>query len=291
MAFSYKLALKIGAHLSIEGGLFKAIERGLELKCSTVQLFLRNNNRWKDRRLREDEIEKFKNLTKISGISPIIAHAIYLINLCSPFREHLLNSIRTVIEDIKKCMVLGIPYIIVHSGFHLGSGEKKGIKRFANSLEKIIEETEGVEILVENSSGGGTQIGWKIEQLAEIIDLTEGRIGICIDTCHLFSAGYPIGESSGFFKTMEEIERMIGFERVKVIHVNDSKGECGSNIDRHEHIGKGKIGEDGFKFFLNFKPFREVPFIIETPKEITPDGIDMDIINMEKLKGMQEGKP
>jgi len=281
------LDLKIGAHLSIEGGVYRAIERGIELGCSTIQLFLRNNNRWMGRELREDEIERFKYLAKSSGISPLIAHAIYLVNLCSPDREHLIKSIKTVVEDLKSCGILGIKYLIIHPGFHLGAGERTGIKRFSNSLKEVIEGSEEVEILVENSSGGGTQIAWNIEQLAEIIEFSEGKTGICIDTCHLFSAGYPIGEEDGFYKTMEEIERRIGFEKIKVIHVNDSKRECGSRIDRHEHIGKGRIGEKGFRLLLNFEPFKEVPFIIETPKEKTPDGVDMDILNIEKLKRMQ----
>lgn len=237
--------------------------------------------------MREDEIEMFKNLAKGSGIYPFIAHAIYLINLCSPDREHLLKSMKTLIEDLNNCMFLEIPYLILHPGFHLGSGEKEGIKRFSNSLKEVIKELEGVEILVENSSGEGTQIGWSIEQMAEIIELTGGKVEICIDTCHLFSAGYQIGKEEGFYRTMEEIGRKIGFEKIKVIHVNDSKKECGSRIDRHEHIGKGKIGEDGFRFFLNYEPFKEVSFIIETPKGKSPDGIDMDIINIEKLKKMK----
>ncbi len=276
--------LKIGAHLSIEGGIHRAIERGIDLGCRTVQLFLRNNNRWKGRDLNESEIEKFKNLVKESGISPLIAHAIYLINLSSPDEIHLKKSVKAVVEDLNKCKILGIPYLIVHPGFHLGSGEKEGIKRFSEALRRISEECEGVEILVENSSGGGTQIGWSIEQIEEIIDLSGERVGICIDTCHLFSAGYPIHIKDGFERTMEEIEKRIGFEKIKVIHVNDSKRECGSRIDRHEHIGIGKIGMEGFSFFLNFKAFKFLPFIIETPKGKGPEGIDMDVLNIEKLK-------
>ncbi len=282
--------LKIGAHLSIEGGVHRAIERGIELGCKTVQLFLRNNNRWKGRELEDWETERFKYLAKESGISPLIAHAIYLINLSSPERNHLSKSITAVIEDLRKCLILQIPYLILHPGFHIGSGEREGIKRFANYLREIIKECEGVEILVENSSGGGTQIGWSIEQLKEIIDRAEGESGICIDTCHLFSAGYPIHNREGFESTMDEIKRKIGFERIKVIHVNDSKRECGSRIDRHEHIGEGKIGEDGFRFFLNFKPFRNLPFIIETPKEKDERGLDMDILNIEELKRLASNK-
>lgn len=278
---------KIGAHLSIEGGVHKAIERGIELGCTTIQFFLRNNNRWKGKDLKNSEIEKFKNLAKKSGISPLIAHAIYLINLSSPDKILLRKSKNALREDLRKCLILGIPYLIIHPGFHIGSGEKEGIEKFSKSLKEIIVEFEGVEILVENSSGGGTQIGWSIEQLEEIINRVKGKIGICIDTCHLFSAGYPIHKRDGFERTMEEIERRIGFEKIKVIHVNDSKRECGSRIDRHEHIGMGKIGEDCFRFFLNFKYFKNLPFIIETPKERSPDGIDMDLINIERLKRLK----
>lgn len=288
--FPLKLDLKIGAHLSIEGGVHRAIERGVELGCKTIQLFLRNNNRWKGREFEDWEIERFKYLAKESGISPLIAHAIYLINLSSPEKNHLAKSISAVIEDLRKCLILGISYLILHPGFHIGSGEKEGIKRFAKSLKEVIGECEGVEILVENSSGGGTQIGWSIEQLKEIIERAGGELGICIDTCHLFSAGYPIHKREGFERTMDEIERKIGLEKIKVIHVNDSKRGCGSRIDRHEHIGIGRIGEDGFRFFLNFKPFRKLPFIIETPKEKGPEGIDMDILNIEKLKRLAMNK-
>lgn len=278
---------KIGAHLSIEGGIYRALERGIELGCKTVQFFLRNNNRWKGREFENLEIERFKYLARESNISPLIAHAIYLINLSTPEKTHLRKSIKALLEDLRKCSILGIPYLIVHPGFHLGLGEGEGIKRFAKSLRRIMEESEGVEILVENSSGEGTQIGWSIEQLEEIINFSEGRAGICIDTCHLFSAGYPVHRRDGFERTMEEIKKRIGFEKIKVIHVNDSKGDCGSRVDRHEHIGMGKIGEDGFKFFINYEPFRALPFIIETPRGKTPDGMDMDVVNMERLKRLK----
>ncbi|MGQ9619059.1 MAG: deoxyribonuclease IV [Candidatus Aminicenantia bacterium] len=278
------MSVKLGAHLSIQGGIHRAIERGIELNCETVQFFIRNSNRWKEREIDEEEIEKFRELVKISKIYPLIGHAIYLINLSSPLDDLVRKSISALFEDVRKCDMLKIQYFIIHGGFHLGKGDREGIRRFCSSLGKVLKEHEEVEILIENSSGAGTQIGWKLEHLQEILEILKGGIGFCIDTCHLFSAGYQISNREGFEKTMEEINLRIGFDKVKVIHLNDSKRECGSKIDRHEHIGVGKIGEDGFRFFLNFEPFKFLPFIIETPKGRSEDGVDMDIVNLRKLR-------
>ncbi len=281
------MPLKIGAHLSIEGGIHRAIERGKELGCNTIQIFLRNRNRWKGRDIGEEESKNFKEYAQKWEILPLIAHAIYLINLSSPDSTIFRKSLKVLHEDIKKCKDLNIQYFIVHPGFHLGSGEKEGIRRFVLALREILHEAE-VEILIENSAGGGTQIGWNFEQIEKIVNLAKGKLGLCIDTCHLFSAGYPINHENGFEKTVAEIERRIGLEKIKVIHLNDSKRELGSKIDRHEHIGLGKIGMDGFRFFLHFHAFKFLPFIIETPRGKDRNGVDMDLVNMRRLKSIWE---
>ncbi len=281
------MPLKLGAHLSIEGGIHRAIERGKELGCNTIQIFLRNRNRWKARDIGEEESKKFKEYAKKWEIFPLIAHAIYLINLSSPDSNIFKKSLEVLQEEIKKCKELNIQYFIVHPGFHLGSGEKEGIRKFGLALREILSEAE-VEILIENSAGGGTQIGWNFEQIEEIINLAKGKLGLCIDTCHLFSAGYPIHHEYGFEKTVAEIERRIGWEKIKVIHLNDSKREFGSKIDRHEHIGLGKIGMEGFRFFLHFHAFKFLPFIIETPSGKDSNGVDMDLVNMRRLKSIWE---
>ncbi len=281
------MPLKIGAHLSIEGGIHRAIERGKELGCNTIQIFLRNRNRWKGRDIGEEESKNFKEYAQKWEILPLIAHAIYLINLSSPDSTIFRKSLEVLHEDIKKCKDLNIQYFIVHPGFHLGSGEKEGIRRFVLALREILHEAE-VEILIENSAGGGTQIGWNFEQIEKIVNLAKGKLGLCIDTCHLFSAGYPINHENGFEKTVAEIERRIGLEKIKVIHLNDSKRELGSKIDRHEHIGLGKIGMDGFRFFLHFHAFKFLPFIIETPRGKDRKGVDMDLVNMRRLKSIWE---
>lgn len=279
----------IGAHMSIAGGVDKAIERGVALSCTTIQLFTKNSNQWKGKALKADEVERFLALKEKSKISPIIAHDAYLINLASSSHELRKKSIHALITEIERCRILEIPYIIIHPGAHLGSGEDAGIKNITDSLNIIFKRAEasGVDVVLETTAGQGTNIGYRFEHLCRIMDGVKykQRIKVCLDSCHIFAAGYDISTPEGYDKVMDNFNRLIGLDRLVCIHVNDSKKGFGSRVDRHEHIGKGSMGKLFFKLLMNDKRFEHVPKIIETPK-----GEDMknDRRNLALLRKMAD---
>lgn len=277
---------RIGAHMSIAGGVSNALERGKILGCETIQIFLRNNNQWQGKAMRKEETRRYKSMQKKYGIYPVVGHAIYLVNLASSYDENRNKSIQAIENDLIMCEKLGIAYLVLHAGSHLGSGIDEGIRQLASALNILTQVTSRVQILIETTSGEGSQIGYDFQQLEKILNLTHEKVGICFDTCHVFAAGYRLNTEQGFHIMVNEIKKTIGFKSIKVIHANDSKRECGSHVDRHQHIGKGHIGIEGFKLLLNFPPFRSLPFILETPKETNNDGIDMDLINMALLKSV-----
>jgi deoxyribonuclease-4 len=277
----------LGAHMSIAGGMHTALERGMGIGCNTIQVFVKNNNRWQGKPLKNDEIELFKDLKLRSGISPVIAHDTYLINLCAKDKGILNKSRSTFKDEFDRCELLGIDYLNFHPGSHLGQGESEGIKIIAESLNLIHEQTKGYKVrtVAETTAGQGTAIGHKFEQIRAIIDLVEekDRMAVCIDTCHIFAAGYDISTEKGWEKTFDEFNNIIGFDRLVAFHVNDSKRELGMHVDRHEHIGKGKIGLDGFRFLMNDPRFLNIPKILETPKEAD---MKEDVENMNILRSL-----
>lgn len=283
-----KLGMKLGAHLSIAGGIDKSVDRAKELNVNAFQIFSHNVRSWSTRELREEEVEKFKKKGAEFGIEYVVAHTSYLLNLASPKDELWEKSKRGLIEEVRRADRLGIAAINTHIGAHTGSGVEAGLTRLTEALREVIdsEQLKGsdVQILLENTSGSGTTLGSDFAELGEVLDELSKpeRLGICIDTCHGFAAGYDFGSKQGLRETLDQFEGEVGLENLRLIHLNDSVGEKGSNKDRHAHIGRGKIGDRGFSAVVNAPELRELPFILETPKEEV-DGKDADRVNLDKV--------
>jgi len=281
---------RLGAHMSIGGGIWKALERGKELGCDTVQIFTKNARSWRAKPLSQEEVALFRRTQQSTGIEPVVAHDTYLINLASPKDDLYEKSIEALQTELERAQALGIPYMVMHPGAHMGSGEEEGLYRIARALNLIHQRAPDLKVMVllETTAGQETNLGWRFEHLARIIEMLEEdwRVGVCFDTCHVFAAGYDICSDDGYRRTFEEFDEVIGLERLKVIHLNDSKAPCGSRIDRHEHIGRGKIGLEAFRRLLTDDRFAEVPFIIETPKGQSPQGEDWDRVNLRLLRSL-----
>jgi len=257
---------KIGAHMSVAGGVSRALDRGEELGLDTIQIFTKNANQWAGRPISEEERERFIQRREETGIDPVVAHDSYLINLASPDREMFERSLAAFEDEMIRCHQLNIPWLVMHPGSHLRSGEARGIRQIGEAVRVALLEQEdtGVGILLETTAGQGTQIGYRFEHLRDImgeIDYPE-RTGVCLDTCHIFAAGYDIRSKKTYEATMDEFDRIVGIGNLHLIHANDSKKELGSRVDRHEHIGKGQIGEEAFSFFLNDPRLADLPFIL-----------------------------
>lgn len=264
------MELLLGAHTSTSGGVSKSIPLAEKLGFTAMQIFTKNNNRWFQKALDEKEINQFKSELAKSKIQFVVSHDSYLINLCAKDKEILRKSRDSFYDELLRCELLGIPYLNFHPGSHLGAGEKEGIKLIAESLNIVHDKTKkyNVSSMLETTAGQGTTIGYRFEQLREILDLVEAkqRMSVCIDTSHIFAAGYDIKNPENFKIVIKEFDDIIGLERLKCFHMNDSKKELGSRVDRHEHIGKGFIGTEGFKNIMNEQRLRKIPKILETPK-------------------------
>jgi len=259
-----------GAHMSIAGGLHKAFERSHRVHAEALQIFTRNQRKWAFPPLGDEEISAFVAARERWGNRPLAAHASYLINLANPQTEAVIRSIEALSNEITRCSRLQIPSLIMHPGAHMGSGLDTGLFTVARSLDAALEKAScrDVTILLETTAGQGTGIGSSFEDIARILEYSAfgERLGVCFDTCHVFAAGYDLRTRSAYEKTMGEFDSLIGLERLRFFHVNDSKGEFGSRVDRHEHIGKGKIGRAGFRLLVNDPRFRDHPMVLETPK-------------------------
>lgn len=274
----------IGAHMSIAGGISLSLDRGRDLDCRTIQIFTRNATQWKASPLSEEEVLSFKNMQKQTGISPVVVHDSYLINIASPDPGKLAASLKSLQEEMERTEALGIPYLVMHPGAHMGTGEEEGLLQISRSLNNLHKKTSGfsMKILLETTAGQGTNLGYRFEQLERIMAsvIEPERIGICVDTCHIFAAGYDIRTSQGYEETVSSLVALFGLEKIRCIHVNDSQKEFGSRVDRHEHIGQGKIGLTAFRCLMKDPRFRNVPKILETPKG---DNDDMDRQNLDRL--------
>jgi len=261
----------IGAHTFVSGGPASAIEVADKLGFTAMQIFTKNNNQYFARDLTEKEINDYKDKLARSNIKFVVSHDSYLINLCAKDPQGLKKSRTAFLKELERCEQLGIPHLNFHPGSHVGQGEEEGIKLIAESINITHSETKGYKTksMLEATAGQGTAIGYKFEQLRKIIDLVEEpeRMSVCIDTCHIFAAGYNIRDSKEYKKVIKEFDDIIGLERLQCIHINDSKKDLGSKVDRHEHIGKGFIGLEGFTNIMNDKKLERVPKILETPKE------------------------
>ncbi|MEN8192372.1 MAG: deoxyribonuclease IV [Bacteroidota bacterium] len=260
----------LGAHTSISGGVSKSIPLAEKLGFTAIQIFTKNNNRWYSKPLEEIEIEKFKTSLSESNIEFVVSHDSYLINLCAKDGSNLEKSRNSFIDELERCELLGIPHLNFHPGAHGGQGEEDGIKMIAESINFAHQETKGFKVssMLELTAGQGTNIGYRFEHVAKIIELVDesDRMTACIDTAHIFAAGYNIKDETEYDKVITEFDEIIGLDRLKCFHINDSKKELGSRVDRHENIGKGFIGLEGFTNIMNDQRLTHIPKILETPK-------------------------
>ncbi|MEN2974028.1 MAG: deoxyribonuclease IV [Candidatus Caldarchaeales archaeon] len=258
----------LGAHVSISGTIDKAVERAHELKCTTFQIFTRNPRGWKAKKLQDEEIEEFKRKMKEYNYSMAVSHMPYLPNISSPLQQTYKKSLSSLIEELERTGELGLKYLVVHIGSHLGKGLDSGIRKAAESVNIALGKVDNdVMVLLENMAGQKNSVGSRFEDIKRILNLIEypDRVGVCIDTCHAYAAGYDLRTREAIENTLRDFDEIIGLELLKVLHINDSKGDLGSHLDRHEHIGLGKIGEQGFRELFHNKHIRELPLILETP--------------------------
>lgn len=250
------------------GGLDKALRRGAEIGCTAVQVFTSNPRMWKAPALTEDTIAAFDLARKETRIQAIASHDTYLVNLCATSDEIREKSIASLIAELGRCAQLAIPWVVSHIGAHMGQGEVAGMRLAAENMVQVLEATPAsVMLLMETTAGQGTTLNWRFEHLAQLLEFVEGnaRVGVCLDTCHVFAAGYDIRTPEGYEATFTEFSRTVGIERLKVIHCNDSKMPLGSKRDRHEHLGEGEIGPAAFQLLVKDSRFESVPIIVETP--------------------------
>ncbi len=273
--------------MSATGGVDKAILRGEQVGCDVVQLFTKNNNRWMAKPLTEESIEAFKKNISQTGIVPFASHDAYLINFAATDPEIYRKSMEAFLDEMDRAEMLGIPGLVFHPGSHVGSGEKEGIKKIAESLRRLLDERPDyqVKLLLETTAGQGSSIGYKFEHLAEIMEKVNEpeRLGVCFDTCHVFAAGYDISNKKGYDKTFKDFDNIVELQNIEGFHLNDSKKGLGSRVDRHQHIGKGELGLKAFECLMNDKRFENIPMVLETPKG--PD-MEEDRINLKVLRGL-----
>lgn len=274
--------MRIGVHVSIAGSIDQAIDRASGLKCETIQIFSRNPRGWESKPLIPKEVEAFRRKRKEKDIWPILVHIPYLINLASPKERLWKLSIDSYVEDIARTDLLGAEYFITHLGSHTGSGEEAGLKRFCSGLNTVIKRAEPkTMILLETCAGQGSSLGHKFEQIRYLLDnIKTKNIGVCLDTCHVYVAGYDIAAKAGLENTLKKFDKIIGLKNLKAIHLNDAKGDLGSNLDRHQNIGRGKIKEAGMKRILTHPKLCQLPFVMETPKEAPND----DLMNIKTAR-------
>ena len=273
--------MKIGCHVSIADSIDRAVDRASEIGCNTFQVFTRSPRMWKARELSEEEVTAFKEKIGKTEISPVVSHMPYLPNLSSSNPKPYKRSIDTLRLELERCNMLEIPYLVTHLGSHLGKGKVKGQKQIVNAINTAVSGLDKHPmILLENTSGKTNETGSTFIEIGEIIEkVSTDHVGVCFDTCHAYARGYDITNPKGLLDTINEIESNIGMDKIKVVHLNDSKGELGSRMDRHNHIGEGNIGEKGFLNFLS-SSFKEKPLILETPV----DDFRSDKDNVEKAK-------
>lgn len=278
----------LGAHMSIEGGLHKAFERITLVGGQSLQIFSKNQRQWRVPELTPAEIEKFIETWKQWGKGPVAVHDSYLINLANPEDKKAKRAVAAFAEEIRRADQLSIPYLIMHPGSHVGSGIEKGLEQLTANLDRAFtaaDEAQSVMILLETTAGQGTGLGSSFEELSYVINnsVFSKRLGVCFDTCHTFAAGYEINTPAGYKKTFADFDKIIGLERLKFFHLNDSKKGLDSKVDRHEHIGKGEIGLEGFRLLMNDPRFAKHPMVLETPKE---KNLKADIENLKLLRSL-----
>jgi deoxyribonuclease-4 len=279
--------LKVGVHVSIYGSIDQAVDRAVELNCNTFQIFTRNPRQWNPTELTRDAAKAFSDKVKSYSIKPVFAHMPYLPNLASPKDDVYAKSVETLKSELERCRSLEIPYLVTHLGSHVGTGMQAGFKRLINAINQAFKDTGGGGmLLLENTAGTKNSMGSTFEDIRHIIKqlFYPERVGICFDTSHAFAAGYDLRTADAIEETIQKIDEIIGFEKLKLVHLNDSKGDLNSKIDRHEHIGLGKIGEEGFRNLLGSK-LGSLPLILETPV----DSRRSDVGNLRKVRDLAVG--
>jgi len=281
----------LGAHMSIAGGLDRAVERGASIGCSALQIFTKSASQWAARPLPDDEVERFQEGLRRSGMTHVVAHDSYLINLCSPNDALWERSIRACTEELLRCARLGIPWLVTHPGGHMGEGEAFAIRRMAQAIDAVHARvpSASASIAIETAAGQGTIIGHTFEQIAAVIARARDpdRVGVCFDTCHVFAAGYDVRTRRGYADTMRRFDAVLGRHRLVAVHVNDSKREQGSRVDRHEHIGRGHLGLPAFRLLMHDERLAGLPLVLETPKD---DALREDVMNLTTLMRLAGGR-
>jgi deoxyribonuclease IV len=281
--------MRFGAHMSVAGGCSKAFDRAEKAGCDSLQVFTKNSNQWRAKPLTDEEVLQWEKRRSETGIWPVVAHDSYLINLASPKDDLWEKSIEAFGIELQRCQQLGIRYLVTHPGSHTGSGEAAGLARVSEALNRLHDEMPDLNILtlLETTAGQGTNLGACFEHLATICEGVEdkSRVGYCLDTCHIFAAGYDFRTPDYYAETMNQFDDMLGIQHLHAIHLNDSKHDLGSRRDRHEHIGQGFIGHDGFRQFVNDPRLADVPGLLETKKD---EDLKEDIENLATLRGLVE---
>ena len=276
-----------GAHESIAGGVYNAITRGQEATCDAIQIFNKSNSQWRAKKLVAEEIDQYFAAIEETGVTVACSHSSYLINIGSPDDALQTKSRNSLQEETERCNRLKVPNLVFHPGSHVGTGEEPGMDRIAENMNKVLEEIRDntVTFCLETTAGQGSNLGYTFEQIAYMLDLVDDKdhVGVCLDTCHIFAAGYAITDPKDYKKTIKAFDDIIGMDNLKIVHTNDSKTEFGSKKDRHEHIGEGLIGVRAFENFVNDKRFSDIPFILETPKG---DDLSDDVKNLTKLRSL-----
>ncbi len=276
--------VQVGVHVSIAGGIDNAVDRAAEKGCDVFQIFSRSPRGWRSKDLPDAEIESFVNKLEASGVGLAFDHMPYLPNLASPKDDVYEKSVAALSEELKRCGALRIPYLVTHLGSHLGSGWDGGSGRIVDAIERAFSVVDnGVVLLLENTAGTKNSMGSTFEEIAAISEaLGKRRLGICLDTCHAFAAGYELRDERGIGETLEKFDGAVGLEMLKLLHLNDSQGGLGSRLDRHEHIGLGKIGTQGFKAILHHNALKSIPMVLETPVDSRRD----DLGNLRMVREM-----
>jgi deoxyribonuclease-4 len=280
----------LGAHMSIAGGLPNAVERGLRVDCTALQIFTKSSNQWRARVLGDEEVAAFRSAMADGPIDFVMAHDSYLINLASPEPELWEKSLNAFIEEIRRCHLLGVPVLVFHPGAHKGTGESAGLARIATAVNRAHEATGDCDVItaMETHAGQGTTLGHRFEHLRDILAgvKDQKKVAVCFDTCHVFAAGYPIHTEEGWNETLEEFDSLVGLDRLIAFHVNDSKKGLNCRVDRHAHIGQGEMGLLPFWHLVNDARTRNLPMVLETPKE---DDLAEDVENLGVLRGLAGG--
>jgi deoxyribonuclease-4 len=274
--------------MSIAGGLHLALERGAALGCFAVQIFVKNQRQWAARPLGDDEARAFRAARRSTGVRAVFAHASYLINLASPDPIAWERAVSFFTDELERAEALGLACVAIHPGSHLGTGVETGLDRVATAVREVLRRTRGyrVRVALENTAGGGGSVGRTFGELGALLRRLQGarRVGVCLDTCHLFAAGYDIRSPAGYHAAIDECAREVGMSRVLAFHLNDARAPLGSGLDRHEHIGRGYLGLPAFRLLLNDPRFATVPKVLETPKDPEPEA---DLRNLATLRGLR----